>query len=499
MLMRRQSGLWMVLALSTAVIAGCGSNGTPGSGGNSTGPVPGESTQVTLVASSAANDRLTAFNLFLNSLTLTTDAGKTVSVISSPLNAEFIHLNGGGEPLLTVSVPQAQYVSATAVVGAASFDCEVLQSNSMTSSTYAYGYTPDAQVTVNLPKMLTIDGKSMTLALQLQASQSASFPSQCWDTSGLNQFEITPTFTLSAPTLSAQPTNWTNGKLVGLEGTVAAVNGSSITVNSNDGAGYEIEMPNHNAVNSNAIAWTVATNSSTAFQGTGNAEGLTAGMPVDFDAILQPDGSLLATRFAVSDPDTTNLTVINGPILQVTSSIPVIAAVATYMQGALQPVSGGQYLRYGNASFGIEGGMTNLSSLPFPASFSANNMVAGQMVSMTSHSTTLQPYPVYVPLTTVTLMPQAINGTVIGATTQGGFTEYTVQLAPYDIFPQFAVQPGQTTLLTNPNQVVVYADANTQVLATPAAGSPARFTGLIFNDNGTLRMDCSSISGGVTE
>jgi hypothetical protein len=76
-----------------------------------------------------------------------------------------------------------------------------------------------------------------------------------------------------------------------------------------------------------------------------------------------------------------------------------------------------------------------------------------------------------------------------------------VELAPYDLFPQFAVQAGEPTLLTNPQTVVVYADTNTQVVgvAAPSAGSVARFTGVIFNDNGTLRMDCTQVSAGVAE
>jgi hypothetical protein len=54
--------------------------------------------------------------------------------------------------------------------------------------------------------------------------------------------------------------------------------------------------------------------------------------------------------------------------------------------------------------------------------------------------------------------------------------------------------------LTNPNVVVVYADADTQMLnSNPvAAGTLQRFYGLVFNDNGTLRMDCASIMDGVT-
>jgi len=74
-----------------------------------------------------------------------------------------------------------------------------------------------------------------------------------------------------------------------------------------------------------------------------------------------------------------------------------------------------------------------------------------------------------------------------------------VTLAPYDLFPQFAVQPGQTTLLTSPNTVVVYADSNTQMLnSTPiSVGGVFRFYGLVFNDNGTLRMDCAQVNDGA--
>jgi hypothetical protein len=69
------------------------------------------------------------------------------------------------------------------------------------------------------------------------------------------------------------------------------------------------------------------------------------------------------------------------------------------------------------------------------------------------------------------------------------------------MFPQFAVQGGQTTLLTNPTQMVVYADQNTQMVnaGSVSAGNVARFTGVVFNDNGTLRMDCTQVMAGVTE
>jgi hypothetical protein len=101
----------------------------------------------------------------------------------------------------------------------------------------------------------------------------------------------------------------------------------------------------------------------------------------------------------------------------------------------------------------------------------------------------------------MTLLPQTIDGTVSAISSSGNFTTYTVTLAPYDLFPDLAVQAGQTTLLTTPNNVVVYVDSSTQLLnTTPAAvGSVLRLHGLIFNDNGTLRMDCAWINDGVAE
>jgi hypothetical protein len=49
--------------------------------------------------------------------------------------------------------------------------------------------------------------------------------------------------------------------------------------------------------------------------------------------------------------------------------------------------------------------------------------------------------------------------------------------------------------------VEVYVDTNTVMLTSsaPAPGGTLRFYGLVFNDHGTLRMDCARISPGVTE
>lgn len=491
---RSSRALFLLGPLVAGVTLGCGSSSNPG--GPVTGPIPGESTQVTVLVSSAANDRLVQFGTQLETLTLTDKQGKTTTLLSTPQEVEFMHLNGSAEPLLTVSVPQDVYTSATATAGYASFTCATEQSGGADISTYAYGAVPDNQVTVQLPEPLTVDGSAMVLSLELLVSPSATFPSNCYDQGA--SYSINPTFNLAAMTLSSQPTSVTNGKLTALEGLVASAGSApgTFTVTAADTAVVigGVQPP--------VATWNVSTSSSTVFQGVGNTDGLTVGMPVDLDGALQPDGSVLATRVAVPDPDPTDLTVNSGPLREIASSVPLLNLVAQEEEGPVQYYLIG-WPEYNDSStaFAIWGGLANMASLPFPASFTAANMVAGQMVLITTHATAVENYPTLVPATTTTLMPQTIDGTVQGVGAAGGFTTYTVQLAPYDFFPTFAVQGGQTTLLKNPQEVVVYADSNAQIntTATPGAGSLLRFSGVIFNDNGTLRMDCFAVADGVTE
>jgi hypothetical protein len=84
----------------------------------------------------------------------------------------------------------------------------------------------------------------------------------------------------------------------------------------------------------------------------------------------------------------------------------------------------------------------------------------------------------------------------------GGSSIYTVALPPYDLIPttqQIILAPFP--IINNPESITVYADANTQLLqfGPVVTGSVLRFRGLIFDDNGTLRMDCAKILDGVPE
>jgi len=338
---------------------------------------------------------------------------------------------------------------------------------------------------VNLSSPITITGASLGLSLDLQVAQSATY-SACYDPNGNYTYSITPTFNLTPITFSAQPTNPRNGKVTALKGEVTALGTTGTT--------FTLTLPDGSRTLS------IKTGSNTAYQGLNNVSALTVGTFVDMDGAVQSDGSLLATRIAVEDTSAVDVQV--GPVM-VVGGDPLNGETSAW---AFNRISQGQDsipinwpYNIHSAVFQVSGQIENLQMLPFVPSFNAANVVAGQNVYVSSHAFTSSGDP-YTVATTVTLMPQTINGTVLASSQSGNFTDYTVSLAPQDLFPELAVQQGQTTLLNNPSEVEVYVDSNTQRLNTQALapGGTLRFYGLVFNDNGTLRMDCAQVNDGVT-
>ncbi len=479
------------LALAIAIATGCGSAGSSSSGGG--GSKLSGNTSVAVVLTSTANDQLAEFDLEFESITLTNHSGKTVTLLSTQQPSEFIHLNGAIDPLITVTVPQDIYTSAAATFAYGSFVC--IANGAVEGQGLAFDYynnnVPAASVTVTLPSPITVTGTSMALALDLLVANSATAP-DCLNVNGFAGFSMTPTFNLAPFALSSSPTSSANGKLAGLEGEVASLDSSSNK--------FDLSVP-EGPYGTRTLS--VSVGSATVFQGVSNFPALANGIFVNMDGALQPDGTLAATRIAVEDLSALNM--FTGPLMQVGSEVPVLLVYGRQEQGPLSPGPAGSgyyfdtpYVDFSSAVFQISGQMRNLQSLPFVASFNASNMVAGQNVDISSPALEGMGGE-YTPANTIALIPQTINGTVVASSASGNFTDYTVSLASYDLFPTLAVQQGQTTLLTNPSTVEVYVDTNTQMLNTMALapGSTLRFNGLVFNDNGTLRMDCGLVSDGV--
>lgn len=479
--------LTMMIGAIVGATTGCGSS----SSSNHSKFVG--STNVTVMLTSTANDQVSDFNLQFQTITLTNQSGKTVTLLSSGQPAEFMHLNGGIEPLTTVSIPQDEYTSATVTLGGAEFVCISQDPNGGLLFSHYSGV--DKGPVVNLASPITVTGTSMVLSLNLLVSSSAILPS-CYTSPIFSGYSMSPTFSLAPLTLSASPTNAGNGLATGLKATIASVGTSGSTLT--------LTVPE---VSFGTRTVTASANSATVFQGISGVSALAAGMFVSMDGALQADGSLLATRIEVEDPSALNL--YTGPLISVDNLAPDLLMLygrtemgpllTDWVNGQPGQYWEGPYFNFSNTTYQISGQLANLQSLPFVASFDASTMVAGQNVDITSGVLTITG-PNYTPANTITLIPQTINGTVDGVSTSGSFTIYTVTLANYDLFPQLAVQPAQTTLLNNPSQVQVYVDSNTQKLNTQSlsAGSTLRFYGLVFNDNGTLRMDCAQVNDGAS-
>jgi hypothetical protein len=488
-----------VVGLSAVLLAGCGSNVTAVGGG---GPVAAQSTSVTLLASSTANDSLFEYSTALESLTLTSQSGKTVTVLGSPVYTEFIHLNGVAEPLATANVPQDVYTSATLSISYAYFTCAGAAANGKPTSQGYQSYPSASSVTVSLPSPITVSGGAMGLDLDMMVAAS----SDAWNCQKADQpgLAATPQLSLTAVDLGSGGSGGSSGvQMHDLEGIVSttAAGGAGMTVNSVDGSDYGGGSPVGAIDPANGPVWKVGFGSGTMFQGVSGAAQLASGMAVDMDATIQPDGTMVADRVAVYDPNPTQTSLWSDPVLVVSATQPSIyigerTQVGPFLGGTFAPIDAT------TPEYAVSDAFSNIGSLPFRAAFTAATAVAGQDVGVTFHA----PFSGLMDTngfeaSTMTLMPQTINGTVTASTTSGGFTVYTVALAPSDLFAAMAMATDQTTVLKSPGTIMVYTDANTRMLASKpvAVGGLERFRGLIFNDGGVLRMDCSQINDGVAE
>lgn len=477
-------------SLLVILVAGCGSSNSR-LGGSSSLPTGANSTTIVVLATSTANDRLSQFQIQFTGISLATQSGKTVSILSTPVYPELLHLNGISEPIASAVIPRDTYTSATVALGTALFVCTSFDpTNGLQTSTFVYGQVPDSSITVTLPAPITVSGSAMGILVDLDVTKSAAY-SGCLGGTGTS-FAITPTFTVASLPISDSPTSTANGMATGMHGMIdnAPSGTGAFSVSGADGPGLS------------GVDWQVSTDGGTEFQGIASAAELAQGMPVDMDVAIQPDGSLLATRVSVYDTETVDLNVFTGPMNFVSTAYQSFSLIGQEQQGYLDNTSfysGGEPINARNAIFQIAGPSNRRSNLPFNASFDAATMVPGQNVSVTSH------VPIFsggaLPVATVTLMPQTVNGTVRSISSAGDYTTYAVSLASYDPFPDLASQPGQAVSLRRPGTIIVYAGADTQALNLypMAVGSIGRFYGQVFNDQGTLRMDCLQISDGVPE
>lgn len=469
----------------TAILPGCGSSTKVSGAINS----PNATTNVVTLFTGTANDRLTNFGLQIMNVSLSNGVNNSVTLFnrtSFPAGStgltEFMHLNGVSEPLPMTAVPQGTYTSATVTVGSCQFTTVTIGSNGgLDTATDAEGLCGQGtgNTTVNLPSPIVISGPLMALSFNLQVAQSFAI-------TGTNTFTISPVFTLTPVTIAANPTNDQNGKFFGIDSLVTAVNvsGNGFTAQTSDGISLNVTVPNGNVD----------------FQNINGLSSLAPGMIANLDTVIQSSGALQASRIEVIDSTATG----SEMVLPTFPASPA-GNFAGQPLDCFPPPGGPAicdvvFSLNNNPVFHISGQFDNLGNLPFPFNFSSSSLVLGQNVAIASIGA--RDGQGNLLATDLTLEPQTLNGTVTAISTVGSFTVYTVSLANYDLIPvtQQQVQ-GQFATITSPTTLTVYTDANTQLLEVGpiVAGSVLRFRGLLFDDSGVLRMDCSEIINGVPE
>jgi uncharacterized protein DUF5666 len=463
------------------LLAGCG-------GSNMNVPPPPGSTNVVVLMTGTANDKLVNLEVQIESVTLTNATGNSVTLLNRPVGnfvtgfTEFMHLNGASEPLAIASVPQGTYTAATVEVGTCQFTMfsKDPSTGGPLTATFQEGTCGQGtgNTTVKLSGPITISGQVMALSFNLQVSQSYTLTPP-------NTFTVSPVFTLTPIVVSPQPTNEQNGKVGGLDAVIASVNASGNSFMAQTTSGFVLS---------------VNANGNTQYQGVAGLSSLAAGMLVNLDVAIQSSG-LLATRVEM-DNAAANTADTELPLLPAGPAGTVVVAEPQdcFSAPGAPVICEVAFLLEPGASLKVSGQFNNLQNLPFTPNFSSSTLFLGQSVFMLSSGA--RDGQGNLIATSLTLVPQTINGTVTAISSSGGFSVYTVALAPYDLIPTTQqLFLGPFPAVSNPASVTVYADAHTQLVqsAPIAPGSLLRFRGLILYDNGTLRMDCGRILDGVQQ
>lgn len=482
----------ILLSGFTIFAAGCGGSSSSSSGTGGTGPIPGQSTTVALQLSSTANAQFLHFNMSIISISLTNQKGVTTTIFNSPTDVDFIPSNGNAAPLATVTVPQDVYTSAAISVSQPRFSyTAMLSSGSIDFSTDEYGTTPTPPV-VNLAGPITVEGSAMGLTLNLLASASGTYSG-----AGPNQssYSITPTFDLTPFALTTQATSPLDGKCIGLGAQIVSVDpsGKSMAVTL---AGHPLTLNR---------TFNVAIDPSISYQGSATASSLVPGALVNLDLALLPDASYAATRIEIDDPAATNLN--TGQIVQFDPSYNnYLTSTGIEQQGAVLstlPVSMGYAYEFGpSTAFLTSARLAPPEGLPFNPVFDGESLAPGQSIAIGSTDIALTGGHWTTP-TSITLVPQTLDGVIESVSNESGYTVYNVQLAPYDPIVQLNSPLGAavTSRLNNAGNVVIYVPSSSSMLNTTplAAGGTFRFDGLLFNDGGVLRMISDRVEDGVTQ
>lgn len=464
------AGLLALVALGCGGgAAGQASSGGGSGSGSGTGSALSTPVQVTL--GDAPGDWVMAFGMTVGSMTLTASGGSTVSLLPAATPVEMMQSMATTLPMAMIQVPQGTYTQATVTVGSVTVGYMDPSTGAYVQKTMAGPFT----ATIPFSPALSVGSAPVSLNVDMDMGASLSL-----DASG--NLTLAPVMTATMPGLAASgQTPWT-GSMPQLMGSISSVSGSSFTLASMMGLSGA----------------TFATNAATQFAGNGlsGIQGLSTGLLVNVAAVVQADGTYLATRVESLGIGSTGM-LGGGLVTAVTGNPPTQLTLAAGMGqgGGMMPSSIGGALTVSLSSsttFVLDDTGLDLTGLPFTPDFSAASLAKGQRVAALSPSGMMSGGGGMmgslgtVSASALRLEPQSLHGTVSAYTASGGQATFTLTLPAGSAF----------ATLTGTATVQVCQQAGTRLVGLPgvANGTDVAVRGLLFDDAGTYRL----VAGWIT-
>lgn len=462
---------FIVASVATAVtvaLAACGSSN--GATTNPT-PTPAAKTAVQINLGDAPADWMLAFSMNINAMSLTGSSG-SVSLVSSAVPMEMMHLMGVMQPLTMVNAPQGTYTGASITIGSAT----AMYMDPTTKVLVQKTISGPVSATVTFSSSITVGSTPMAMGFDLDLASSVT-----GNASG--NLSLNPVFHVTSGMQgSGNAADFANGGIQQMMGAVSSVSGNSFVMNSMQAA----------------QTFTFATNSSTHFDST-SMSGMASGMLLVVDASLQPDGSLMATKVQSM---MNSGGVMGGGMITAVTGQPATALTMVMQNGAGTGMMASSFAA--GATIDLNGGTTykidedgmNMSGLPFTPVFDATHIYAGQSVMPISSTGMMSggmgggmmggsSMAGTITASEVALEPRGLSGTIATAITSGSTTIFTLTLPSDCAF----------TTLTRATSVMVFQQSETTVSGTSpiASGSTVHAFGLLFYDAGQWKMVASRI------
>jgi hypothetical protein len=431
------TGLFLLAVL---IIAGCGTSSSKTS--STTG-----GSMLMVAMGDATSDRIIAFGLTVNTMTLT--GGSNPTIVSTPTQLEFVRNAGTFQPLVTAQIAPATYTGATFTL----------------SNPQVVAVDPVSHLPVQLTAALSTSTVSVTFNTPLMISGSAAVEVDF-------DLDLANSVTISGNTATINPVFHVSTKIVrdqdnddfrDVRGAVTAVTAPNFTI----------------ASRQMTQLLTFATDSNTQFEGISGLSQLTAGMIVEVNAQEQSNGTLLAKRVEVEENSDDGMEV-EGFITAETGS-PATQFMLNNEFGS-GPIAALLNLLGIGTSVTVNVSSTttfsvsdsdDINSSGLSVAFDANDIGKAQRVEAGAmHQGSFSMSGLVLNADRVRLLQQSLAGTVSNA---NGST-FTLTTASDSAFASLT---GQTTITV---QVLNSTTPN----VTPANGATVRVRGLLFF-NGTSK------------